>query len=123
MSGETDIVARLREAAGDGGGYALTVHVGLLIDALYEIERLRGGWTRLADELPPECGPFELRLSNSPDRYVLAWDVDRERYYGGKFGPAGGYLHEVQIPPSVLRNRAGWWRLLPDDEPPAEGRA
>jgi hypothetical protein len=88
-----------------------------------EKERLRGGWTRLADELPPQDGRvFELRRPGTASehrRYIFAWLRSAREYRGTAFSRE----HDVAPPLSAteedLRAVIGWWRLLPGDEPPA----
>jgi hypothetical protein len=75
-------------------------------------------WTRLSDELPPGDGrPFEFRRDGDPNRYFAS--VSRDRVY---LLLAGDVSCTFNIPWPITRT-VGWWRLLPDDEPPAEGRA
>lgn len=84
-------------------------------------------WTRLANELPPQNGSvFETRFDDDPCRYFMVWTAQQvlgrthERVgavYLSPEHPNGFTLTTMRSPD--LRGQAGWWRLIPGDEPPA----
>jgi hypothetical protein len=92
-----------------------------LIEAVDEIERLRGGgWTRLGPEsLPPSDGtPFELRFDGLGHRFCVS-QCRQTASILAVYADGGclGWTHQ-DAPDWASGFKHGWWRLLPGGEPP-----